>query len=465
MFKRSLIGSLGVMLTVGLTACSPVVVPAQPIPATFTAMPSPTALSEPAGSTVEPATAIPVVATATPEATVAPDQPADVTATPGTDGAGLEAIQRLTPGDRVSLRTVDMIDAGAGWAISEGAFDVDDHILRTSDGGATWRDVTPPQPVRVDYSLGNAATLFALDTQHVWAIFYDRAMSAVAPPAYVWHSSDGGATWTKSAALEIADAAFFAPTELTFVDAQNGWLMAHVDAGMMHDYVMVFATTDGGATWKRLVDPTNQALVQSCGKTGIVFTDAKNGWITGDCQGVQPGAPYLERTVDGGATWESVTLPAPNGAPAAFEGAATACGLQDPPFVDAATTLMTVNCQNFDTGAVAAYIYRTADQGKSWFSRSLPAGFEQASFVSARLGWIVAGGDGGGEGPFDIWQTFDGAQSFNRIETVDWSGELSFVTAREGWAVRKDSQGAGILMHTTDGGQAWTQVDAQIAAP
>ena len=459
MVKRTQPGILGAIVAIGLAACAPIQAPAQPIPPTFTALPSPTPLIEPAGSTPEPAP------TSTFEATAAPEQPQAATPTAAVEEPVGDAIQHLIPGDRVSLRTIDMIDSSAGWAISEGAFDVDDHILRTQDGGRSWVDVTPPQTVRTDYSLGNAATVFTLDGRAGWVVFYDRAMSAAQSPAVVWRTADGGATWAQSEPLDMTDAAFFAPTQLTFVDPQHGWLLAHVDAGMMHDYVMIYATADGGATWSRLVDPTNDALQQSCSKTGIVFTDNQNGWITGDCQGVQPGAPYLERTTDGGASWEPVTLPAPQNAPTAFEGTSTACGLQDPPYVDEQTAYLTVNCQNFDTGSVASYIYRTADEGVSWFSRSLPAGFEQASFVSARLGWIIAGGDGGGDGPFDIWQTFDGAQSFNRIDTIDWSGELSFVSSRTGWAVRKDEQGAGVLLQTTNGGQDWTEIDPQIAAP
>lgn len=457
MFKRSL---SAILVAAALAACAPTAVPAQPIPPTYTAMPSPTPLAEPTA----PA---PGAATATALPTTAADAPAATTATPESPALDPDAIQHLIPGDRVSLRSIDMLTAQAGWGVAEGSFgfDVDDHILRTADGGKTWVDITPPQPVRADYSLGNAATLFTLDDRTAWVVFYDRAMGAALGPVTVWRTSDGGAGWLESAPLDLSDAAFFAPTELIFVDDQHGWLMAHVDAGMMHDYVMVFATDDGGASWARLVDPTNQALTQSCGKTGIVFTDTENGWITGDCQGVQPGAPYLERTTDGGATWEPVALPAPQGVPAAFEGAATACALQDPPYVDQQTAYLTVSCENFDTGAVAAYIYRTADEGASWFSRQLPSGFEQASFVSARLGWIVAGGDGGGEGPFDLWQTFDGAQSFNRIETVDWSGQLSFVSSREGWAVRQDSQGAGVLLHTTDGGQQWDVIEPEVVAP
>jgi len=460
MSKQRVSRFLSALVALSLVACAPAAMPAQPILATFTAMPSPTALVEP---TVAPeATALPTLA-----ATEPADVPAAATAEPTVTTPAFDVIQHLIPGDRVSLKDLAMVEAGAGWGIAEGSygFDVDDHVLRTADGGRSWVDVTPPQPVRADYALGSAVTLFALDDQTAWAVFYDRQVAAVVPPMTVWRTTDGGTNWIESTPLDVTDAAFFAPTELTFVDAQNGWLLAHVDSGMMHDYVMVFGTDDGGATWERRVDPTNQALTQSCAKTGIVFTDAQTGWITGDCQGVQNGAPYLERTTDGGLTWEPVVLPAPQGTPSAYAGATTACGLQAPAVVDDQTTYLTVSCENYDTGAVAAYIYRTADSGASWFSRQLPAGFEQASFVSARLGWIMAGGDGGGEGPFDLWQTFDGAQSFNRIETVDWSGQLSFISSREGWAVRQDSQGAGVLLHTTNGGQDWDVIEPEVIAP
>ena len=102
MVKRTQPGILGALVAIGLAACAPIQAPAQPIPPTFTALPSPTALTEPAGSTPEPAP------TFTPEPTAAPEQPQAATPTTAAAEPAGDAIQHLIPGDRVSLRAIDM---------------------------------------------------------------------------------------------------------------------------------------------------------------------------------------------------------------------------------------------------------------------------------------------------------------------------------------------------------------------
>ena len=50
---------------------------------------------------------------------------------------------------------------------------------------------------------------------------------------------------------------FFSPGYFSFPDKRNGWLLVHGGAGMSHDYIYVYGTVDGGASWFSQVDPNN----------------------------------------------------------------------------------------------------------------------------------------------------------------------------------------------------------------
>src|SRR5574341_277921 len=272
--------------------------------------PAPTLTPSPASPTRAPATQLspspsPAPSTATPIAS--PTAPAS---TPETGGPASNPIAHLTAGQPVTVTAVHMLDANTGWAVAAGGTgDPDDHLLRTTDGGATWRDVTPPENNDPSAPLAKAAIGFFLDAGTAWVAYYDRTAGPAVVSPVVWRTTDAGQTWAASQTLDVSDGEFYSPSDMVFVDGRTGWLLAHAGAGMMHDYVFVFATSDGGQTWNRIVDPFMDTLPQSCGKTAMIFADAQTGWVTGDCQGVQPGAPYLQKTVDAGRTWQAVELP------------------------------------------------------------------------------------------------------------------------------------------------------------
>ncbi len=56
------------------------------------------------------------------------------------------AIAHLAAGQAINIIKIHMLDPYSGWGIG-GLVHAQDHIFRTQDGGDTWRDVTPPQPV------------------------------------------------------------------------------------------------------------------------------------------------------------------------------------------------------------------------------------------------------------------------------------------------------------------------------
>lgn len=98
------------------------------------------------------------------------------------------ANQPLEEGRTVKFSSLHLQDATAGWGL-----EIAGHIVRTTDGGTTWQDVTPPNGIY------NATTFFDLDANHAWAV--DDVQIACGPTglswcpgAMIWRTSDGGGT-------------------------------------------------------------------------------------------------------------------------------------------------------------------------------------------------------------------------------------------------------------------------------
>jgi photosystem II stability/assembly factor-like uncharacterized protein len=406
----------------------------------------------------------PITATETPtRIPTQSSQPTSVPATPTQFGPQGEPIGKLSAGTAITVLTLSMLNETTGWATAEhgGAEhggDLDDRVLRTSDGGATWRDRTPPQPIDPALPIGQGATLFALDANNVWVTYYDRAGGPLAASAFVWRTSNGGETWAASRPLDLTDVELYLPSDITFVDAQTGWLMAHVGAGMSHDYVVIFRTTDGGQSWTRLVDPFNNALQQSCGKTGMIFTDAQTGWVTGDCNAVVTGAPpYLYRTTDGGQSWAEVQLPSPDTQKELFANQDVGCGTQSPAHFAEKAGVIVVTCYDLPAGTQSAFVYSTADGGASWRAEPLTGVYQAADFISAEVGWVLTAKDPNSDGPRDLYATQNAAETLSATKQLNWVGKFSFVSPQLGWAVAESAEGVA-LVKTTDAGRSWTEI-------
>lgn len=407
--------------------------------------------AQPAATSLPPTAAPPtaVPATGTPIPTVAPSP---VPATPLPSGPVIEHLSASQP---ITMTTVHMLDTTSGWGVG-GLTLNGDRVLFTQDGGATWRDVTPPEPAPPADTQA-AAVGFFRDAQTAWVTFNYLNFAKPENPR-VWFTHDGGRTWQASQTLDPGQMGdFFLPSDFYFVDAQTGWLLAHMGVGMMHDYVAIFQTTDGGQTWARIVDPEKDNLWMSCSKTGLVFTDARRGWVTGDCQGVAAGA-YFQRTTDGGATWAAQDLPAPAGQPDLFTRDGTGCGTYAPRFFSARTGVVVVACVNFsaDPTTRVQYLYTTADGGETWTSAPLPA--RDVSFLDAQTGWTIDPSD-----PNDptaargVYQTLDAGRTWAKLGAVHWSGVLDFVDAQTGWVVAQ-AGAARALVQTVTGGQRWIEI-------
>jgi photosystem II stability/assembly factor-like uncharacterized protein len=399
------------------------------------------------------ATSLPIdtFATQTAQALLPSSTPA---ATPMATSAPTTPIAHLASGTQLTITDIHMETTSNGWGTGTGPSDQTVHILRTADGGNTWSDVTPPEGAVSGFSSVPAA--FFMDDAKAW-VAYSQATDSngnLVNPALVWYTQDGGATWTSSQALPANNGTdFFSPGEFAFSDAQHGWLMVHVGVGMMHDYVYVFATADGGATWAKVVDPTNSTLWMSCSKTGLAFIDANNGWATGDCQGVAPGL-FLYRTMDGGNTWAQATISAPAGKPNMFTDQNSGCGSYSMNFLDANNGEMIVTCITSNSSSMTklSWIYTTTDGGQNWTSHALPADSGQYQFLDVGHGYYVSG---------HIYKTIDSGASWSSIIPVSWNGQPDFVDMSNGWIVAKNGTDIA-LVKTTNAAVNWAIIKAVV---
>jgi photosystem II stability/assembly factor-like uncharacterized protein len=161
------------------------------------------------------------------------------------------------------LRVLWLLDHRRGIAAGDNG-----SILRTEDGGETWRRV----PVETNENL--TAVHFVGETG--WLAGWGGV---------ILHSADGGRSWKRqnSGVSQGLESVFF-------LDANRGWAVGWV--GVM------LRTTDGGQTWEEIREGAAHWSLSA-----VYFRDGANGWAVGF------GGQIL-RSRDGGQKWERQDSPA-----------------------------------------------------------------------------------------------------------------------------------------------------------
>jgi len=340
----------------------------------------------------------------------------------------------------IEISYLRMLNEDQGWGMN-GILGYKEKIVRTLDGGITWTDTTPPELLTSRGSPHPFMIGFFLDSDHAWV--------RNSHSTRVWRTSDGGQTWIPS---ELSDIDFFHPSEIFpdtiyFIDPQYGWLMFYLESGMSHQYVNLYRTSDGGATWEKLVDPTGAGGLQGCCKTGMVFHGQQTGLITSE-QG-----PYSEAHVswshDGGRTWEYQALPSPFEDPDLVQN--SYCITHSPTLFSPETATLGVECRiGGNRDETFSYLYTTDDAGEHWNSVSLPGNSLQ--FLTQMIGYSF--------GP-ELYKTENGGQTWEFVSSVDWEAQFQFVDHQYGWAITEVDDGF-FLFHTSDGGLTWGEIEPGI---
>ena len=199
-----------------------------------------------------------------------------------------------TSGVTARLRGVSAVNDRVAWA--SGA---DGTVLRTTDGGATWKKLT--------------VTADALDFRDVDAI--DERTAYVlsignGPASRIYKTTDAGATWKLQFKNDDPKAFYDA---MSFWDANHGVVVGDAIDGQF----CIMTTENGGRTWMRVaandLPPAleNEGAFAASG-TNIALFGKSHAWI-----GTGAGAKArVLRTTDRGRTWEIADTPLPSSASA-----------------------------------------------------------------------------------------------------------------------------------------------------
>src|ERR1700687_136600 len=167
------------------------------------------------------------------EATTCP-QSAWSFASPVPTGNALNAVVAPVPGSLVAVG-----DSGT--------------IVRSDDGGKTWT-------TQCSGTTDDLQGVSFVNAQTGWAVGSHRVFGTDRYTQTILHTIDGGDTWTRQ-----ETGSSWPLYGVSFVDAMTGWVVGAY---------RIFHTTDGGATW------TQQSAIAGY-LYAVTFLDAMTGWAVG----------------------------------------------------------------------------------------------------------------------------------------------------------------------------------------
>ncbi len=194
-------------------------------------------------------------------------------------------------GVKARLRGVSAVSARVAWA--SGA---DSTVLRTTDGGASWRKLS------VTSELLDFRDVDAIDEQTAFVLAIGNG-----PASRIYKTTDGGDTWVLQFKNDDPKAFLDA---MSFWDAKHGIAIGDSVAGQLY----ILTTDTGGASWKRVPPSALPAALENEGAfaasgTNIAVVGTSHAWIA---TGAAPKARVL-RTSDRGRTWKVADTPIASG--------------------------------------------------------------------------------------------------------------------------------------------------------
>ncbi|MGC4101418.1 T9SS type A sorting domain-containing protein [Ferruginibacter sp.] len=235
----------------------------------------------------------------------------------------------LVAENKMYYRSVEFINPLKGFVGGFSNISDTNVLKRTTDGGATWTDLSPLLPRKAKrgicgLAVADANTIYgcgnwyqdsgyiikSVDGGDSWSLI-DMSLYATSiidlcfinkdvgfatgrgplplRSGVILYTTDGGATWTYKFQNNVASEYCWKIQRLT----DKLYFASLEDLSSVSPKVL--SSTDGGMTWRihQVANTTNYDI------EGIGFIDANKGWTGG-------GAAYSFQTNDGGVTWDTI---------------------------------------------------------------------------------------------------------------------------------------------------------------
>jgi photosystem II stability/assembly factor-like uncharacterized protein len=415
--------------------------------------------------------------------------------------AALQGTETVTP-----LDSIHMIDSHGGWAMTYcGSCSIGTMwgLFHTTNGGEVWEDVRP-----VD-SAGRRIEAYFLyaNSDVAWAQrgqLTNAQQGKLTETDGLLRSTDGGRTW-KGIPLPAVSGVTRAVgvTSISFINAREGWLLASVASFTSKEAVAAYRSTDGGETWTVVAahqfysdgsvgGGNGIGLVGN--KNSITFFNSTTGLITIGSLPYAAWKPFVYVTQDGGSTWgeQNLSVPPPLytrhlQSPLPDVSSKWQSSQWPPKVFTGKNGIVRVDYWNTYTGIPQlikpmAVFYITHDGSAMWtHTTPLPldpgpwgavatdegvysvadARFQPSDFADLNYGWLADHDT--------LYATTNRGHEWTRVRTIGFpvANQLNFISQQVGWAIRKVGSETkpvpASLFKTVDGGRTWTPVTYAIS--
>ncbi|MNB77140.1 Ycf48-like protein [compost metagenome] len=341
---------------------------------------------------------------------------------------------------------------GLAWGVTRNSL----RLYMTRDNGKTWSNISPSSTVQFSSNPVYGKDIFFTDPSNGWIIRQSFGMMETV----VLRTRDGGATWKVSSLNQGSDI-----RSIYFVSALKGWLLATWDSEDEHESKALYKTEDGGATWKTVMQ-NDQYMPNSphpalpvAGETGgLVFRDFNHGLnILNRSDG-----PELYHSFDGGAGWRKDTSFSSDIKKLTDYDKINA---GTPHFFSFNNGWIPVSAGKKGQDGTFWGGYFTADGGSSWKYVSFNLGIQTGTnadipptFLNNTTGWRLIGNllyrtDDQGK----VWKALSTSSVLkSKLAEYPEIVKLQFIDEETGWLlIEKSEDKRSILLQTTDGGLSW----------
>ncbi|MFD1270431.1 WD40/YVTN/BNR-like repeat-containing protein [Paenibacillus motobuensis] len=357
----------------------------------------------------------------------------------------------------IQTRLTDFQLLGDSTGLAWGTTRSELRLYMTNDSGETWANISPATSVLFSSNPQYGKDIYFVSPTHGWII---RNFSE-SGEAIVLRTIDGGVTWKMTSLPKANEVA-----SVFFINEDRGWILT-IDNSQKNDTTKtLYLTNNGGASWIKVMssplfptgpEATNATPIQS-NSVSMTFSSEKLGYISA----IEFGHPEFYVTRNGGVSWNKsdqfFDMSKYKNCSSFLTGTPTFFNNSDIGWIP-------VGCSRDD--AVKYNGYFTHDGGKTWAYAPFDIDWITETnkgaapfFINSLEGWNIRNGA--------VYHTTNQGKTWTALPVngklhdvmtdlaYNQVVKLQFFTAKFGWLLVAKSDGKrSLLMQTTDGGRSW----------